>query len=56
MIYPLTGLIAGALLGVIRARMRGGKALDMAQWAAVFALIFGVVGLFVLIFIERNNV
>lgn len=54
MIYPLTGIIAGAILGALRARMRGGKLLDMVQWGAVFAIMFGVIGMFVLIFIERS--
>jgi len=54
MIYPLAGLLIGAVLGAISARMRGGRALDMLQWAAVFAIIFGVLGMFALIFIERS--
>ncbi|MBM1219136.1 hypothetical protein JQU17_02920 [Ponticoccus sp. SC2-23] len=56
MIYPLGGLLIGAILGAIRAKMNGGKGLDIAQWSAVFAIIFGLVGLFVLIFIERSMV
>lgn len=55
MIFPLAGLVFGALLGGFRARAKGGTALDMAQWAAVFALIFGLIGLFVLVFIERSH-
>ena len=54
MIYPLSGLLLGAILGAARAKMRGGKTLDMLQWAAVFAIMFGVIGMFVLIFIERS--
>ena len=53
MIYPVAGLVIGAIFGALRARARGGKGLDMLQWAAVNAMIFGIVGLFVLIFIER---
>ena len=56
MIYPLTGLILGALIGAIRARMRGGKTADLLQWGAAFAVLFGVIGLFILIFIERSYV
>lgn len=56
MIYPLTGLAFGAALGALRAKMKGGKTLDMLQWAAVFAMIFGMIGMFVLIFIERSYV
>lgn len=54
MIFPLAGIVLGALFGAIRAKMRGGKPADMAQWAAAFAMIFGLIGLFVLIFIERS--
>ncbi len=54
MIYPLAGLLLGAVLGAFSARIRGGRVLDMLQWAAVFAIIFGVLGMFVLIFIERG--
>ena len=54
MIYPLGGLLLGAILGAVRARMRGGTLLDMLQWAAVFAIIFGLIGLFVLIAVERS--
>lgn len=53
MIYPLAGLVLGALFGAWRARARGGTRLDILQWAAVNAIIFGVIGLFVLVFIER---
>ncbi len=54
MIYPLGGLFFGALLGAYRAKSRGGKTADVAQWAAVFAMIFGIIGLFVAIIITRN--
>ncbi|WP_341366307.1 hypothetical protein [Yoonia sp. BS5-3] len=54
MIYPLTGLFLGALLGAFQAKRRGGTVKDLLQWAVVFAIIFGLVGLFALIFIERS--
>ena len=54
MIYPLAGLILGAVFGAFRAKAQGGKRLDMLQWGAGFAVAFGLVGLFVLIFIERS--
>jgi len=47
MIYPLGGLVIGALAGAIMARRKGGGTLDMLQWAAVLAIILGVVGLFI---------
>lgn len=56
MIYPLGGLVLGALLGAVRARMRGGKGLDMLQWGAAFALIFGIIGVFILVFMMRSAV
>ena len=56
MILPLGGIVLGALMGAIRARMRGGKVADMLQWGAAFAVIFGVVGLFILVFIQRAAV
>lgn len=56
MIYPLIGLLFGAILGTIRAKLRGGTGKDMAQWAIVFAIIFGLVGLFTLIYIERSYI
>ncbi|MBR2656761.1 hypothetical protein [Yoonia sp.] len=54
MIYPLSGLLFGAVLGAWRAKSRGGKLFDMLQWAAVFAIIFGILGMFLLIIIERS--
>lgn len=56
MIYPLIGMIIGAVTGAIRAKWRGGKPADMVQWGAAFAILFGLIGLFVLIFIERSYV
>lgn len=53
MIYPLAGLLIGAVLGALNARRRGGKRLDLLQWAAVGAIIGGLAGLFVLIAFER---
>lgn len=54
MIYPLGGLILGFVIGAFRAVRRGGKAADIAQWAIVHGLILALVGLFLLIFIERS--
>ena len=54
MIYPLAGLLFGAAFGAFRARARGGKMLDMLQWGGSFAILFGLIGLFVLVFIERS--
>ncbi len=54
MIFPLSGLLIGAIFGAFRAKSRGGKTKDMLQWGAVFAIIFGVVGIFVLIILQRT--
>lgn len=56
MIYPLSGLLFGALFGAFRAKMRGGTIKDLLQWGIAFAIMFGLIGLFVLIFIERSYV
>lgn len=54
MIYPLGGLLLGGLLGALRARQLGGRRLDLLQWAAVGAIIGGLIGTFVLIFLQRS--
>lgn len=53
MIYPLGGLVLGAILGALAARRRGGRTLDLLQWGAVGAIVLGLVGLFVLIMLQR---
>ncbi|MGJ8612081.1 MAG: hypothetical protein ACSHWY_13350 [Octadecabacter sp.] len=53
MIFPLGGLLIGAMLGAYRAKKRGGNGADIAQWAAVFAMIFGIVGLLIMIILTR---
>ena len=54
MIFPLTGLVLGALLGALGARRRGGKRLDLLQWGVSCAIMGAILGLFVLIFVERS--
>jgi hypothetical protein len=51
--FVLGGVILGALSGGLTARKRGGKPADIAQWAAVWAILFGLVGLFVTLFLDR---
>ena len=43
----LAGAILGALAGGIVAARRGGGRLDIAQYAAVYMLIFALAGLFI---------
>ena len=49
----LAGLILGAAVGAWRAHRRQGTRLDMAQWAAVHAILFGIAGLILTIVIGR---
>ncbi|MCV6598565.1 MAG: hypothetical protein OIF40_15975 [Mangrovicoccus sp.] len=53
MIILALGLI-GALWGGLLARKRGGKPLDIAQYALVFAMALALLGLFITIFLERS--
>lgn len=48
------GLILGVLMGAFTAKRRGGKVLDMLQYAAGFGIAFMLLGVFVTIIIERN--
>ncbi|MDR9427687.1 MAG: hypothetical protein RI538_02160 [Salibaculum sp.] len=56
MIYPLGGLLIGALAGAIMARRKGGGTFDMLQWGAVMAIILGLVGLFLTVGLTRAAV
>lgn len=49
----IAGLIGGGVLGAMTARKRGGKGLDMAQYAAGYGIALGLLGLFLTIVIER---
>jgi len=53
MILPLLGILFGALFGIFSAKRKGGKRLDLIQWGAVVGIIGGILGLFILVFIER---
>ncbi len=45
--------LAGAVIGGITARRRKGNGLDIAQYAAGYALAFVVVGMIVTVIIDR---
>ncbi len=45
--------LIGAFLGFLTARKRGGNRLDMAQYAAGYAIAFMILGLFLTLLIER---
>lgn len=49
----LAGLVIGAVVGALTARRRGGKRLDILQYAAIYAIGFTLLGLFATIFIDR---
>jgi hypothetical protein len=46
-------LILGAAVGALVARARNGNARDMAQYAAVYAIVFSIAGLIATIAIGR---
>ena len=46
--------VIGALIGGFTARARGGAVLDIAQYAASYALAFGIIGLFITVFLTRG--
>lgn len=45
--------LSGAIIGGMTARKRGGNRLDIAQYAAGYALAFTVVGLIATVVIDR---
>lgn len=47
------GVVLGALFGAMSARRKGGKAADMAQYAAGYGIALGLIGLFLTIWLER---
>lgn len=49
----IAGLVFGALWGALLAKKRGGKGLDIAQYAAGYGIAFALVGMFLTIFLER---
>jgi prolipoprotein diacylglyceryltransferase len=53
MIILIAALI-GALLGAYQAKRRKGKLADILQYAAVYALLFTLVGLFATLLIDRQ--
>lgn len=49
----LAGMLFGGIYGALLAKRREGTRLDMAQYAAGFGIAFGLLGLFLTIFVER---
>lgn len=46
--------LVGAVTGGVTAKRRGGTGLDIAQYAAGYAMAFAIIGLFVTVFFERS--
>jgi hypothetical protein len=53
MIFPLAGLLLGAVIGALTARKRGGNALDMAQYAAGYGIALAVLALILSLLLVR---
>jgi hypothetical protein len=51
--FVIGGFLLGAIGGGFRARARGGKAADIAQYATVYGILFGLLGLFITIYLDR---
>ena len=49
----IIALFFGAALGAFKARKRGGNTLDMLQYGAVYAIVFGILGLLATILTHR---
>ncbi len=47
------GMLIGAVLGGMTARRRGGKPLDIAQYAAGYGILFAVIGVALTVAINR---
>ncbi len=52
----LVAALAGIALGIFTAKKRGGKGLDMAQYAAGYGIAFAIAGLLVTVAIHRMAV
>jgi hypothetical protein len=51
----LSAMVLGAVIGVLRAKARGGKKLDMLQYGAAHAIPLMILALFVTIFLDRSG-
>ncbi|SEP55195.1 hypothetical protein [Thalassovita taeanensis] len=52
----ILGAILGAFFGALLAYRRKGRRLDMLQYAAGYAILFMIIGLFLTIFVHRAAV
>ncbi|HEY6918478.1 MAG TPA: hypothetical protein VI412_04415 [Tabrizicola sp.] len=51
--FVIGGLLLGALGGGLRAKARGGKLPDILQYAVAHAILFGLLGLFITLSLDR---
>lgn len=51
--FVIGGFLLGAIGGGLRARSRGGRWADIAQYATVYGLLFALIGLFLTIYLDR---
>ncbi|MGR3291458.1 MAG: hypothetical protein ACU0C9_09730 [Paracoccaceae bacterium] len=49
----IVAFIAGAVFGLKRARTKNGNRLDMAQYSAIYGIVFAIIGLFATIALDR---
>ena len=49
----IAGLVGGAFFGYWRAGRRGGNQFDRVQYLLVHSILFGVIGMFLTILIDR---
>lgn len=54
-VFVLAALVLGAAIGAWRAKRRGGKVLDMLQYAAAHAIPLMIVAMFVTIILDRSG-
>ena len=52
----IIGILGGAGFGGWRAKSRGGRRADILQYAAVYAIMLGLAGLFLTIFVHRASI
>lgn len=52
-VLVLSALVVGAAIGAWRAKQRGGRVLDMLQYAAAHAIPLMLLALFVTIYLDR---
>ncbi len=51
--FVIGGFLLGAIGGALRAKARGGKLADILQYATVHAILFGLLGLFITLYLDR---